>query len=213
MIFSSELDLDSFMDKIKNIDFQLTEEDSKFEYNIEVFENKECIKESQDVINLLTDLKNGLLETYSSDGFPLLSANIGKVSNEEDSITIKYSIRSSDELKENELINETKSIANKYEFEFIIDSKKPFFPFKENSQIRKILQESYHDLYGKETTVKKIHACMEGGILSNNIKDLDICTIAPTIENCHSVNENVSISSTERVYRWIKDTLQRFNKI
>lgn len=70
---------------------------------------------------------------------------------------------------------------------------------------------SYKDLYGKDTTIKKVHACMEGGILSNNIKDLDICTIAPTIEHCHSVNENVSISSTERVYIWLKDTLIRFN--
>ena len=53
---------------------------------------------------------------------------------------------------------------------------------------------------------------MEGGILSSNIKDLDICTIAPTIENCHSVNEKVSISSTKRVYEWLKDTLNRFQQ-
>ena len=65
---------------------------------------------------------------------------------------------------------------------------------------------------GKNTTIKKVHACMESGILSSNIKDLDICTISPTIENCHSVNENVSISSIKRVYEWLKDTLIRFNK-
>ena len=65
---------------------------------------------------------------------------------------------------------------------------------------------------GKNTTIKKVHACMESGILSSNIKDLDICTIAPTIDNCHSVSENVSISSIKRVYEWLKDTLIRFNK-
>ena len=212
VIFSSEHVLDDLMDSIKNIDIKLGEEDSKFEYDIELLENKKCIEESQDVINLLADLKNGLLEIYSNDGFPLLSANIGKVSNEDNSITIKYSIRSSDELKEEELINETKTIADKHGFEFVIDSQKPFFPFKENSNIREILAKSYKDLFGKDTTVKKIHACMEGGILSSNISDLDICTIAPTIENCHSVNENVSISSTNRVYEWLKETLVRFNK-
>ena len=46
-----------------------------------------------------------------------------------------------------------------------------------------------------------------------NIKNVDICTIAPTIENCHSVNERVSISSTKRVYKWLKNTLIRFNKL
>lgn len=134
------------------------------------------------------------------------------MSNEDNFITIKYSIRSSDKFKEEKTINEAKDVANKYGFEIIVDSQKPFFPFKENSNIREILAKSYKDLFGKDTTVKKIHACMEGGILSSNIKDLDICTIAPTIENCHSVNENVSISSTKRVYEWLKETLVRFNK-
>lgn len=60
-------------------------------------------------------------------------------------------------------------------------------------------------------TIKKIHACMEGGILKENIKDVDICTIAPTIENIHSVNECVSISSTKRVYEWLKHTLIKYN--
>lgn len=46
-----------------------------------------------------------------------------------------------------------------------------------------------------------------------NINNVDICTIAPTIEKCHSVNERVSISSTKRVYKWLKDTLIRFNKL
>lgn len=87
-----------------------------------------------------------------------------------------------------------------------------FFPFKEDSKIRKLLADSYKKLYGKETAIKKVHACMEGGILSNNIPNLDICTIAPTIDNCHSVNERVSISSTNRVYEWLKDTLTEFNK-
>ena len=95
----------------------------------------------------------------------------------------------------------------------IIDAKKPFFPFKENSMIRKFLEDTYKKLYKKETTIKKGHACMEGGILSKNIADLDICTIAPTIDNCHSINEQVSISSTERVYNWLKETLIEYNKI
>ena len=211
VIFSSEYDADTIKNGIENFNFDLSKEDSNFHYDIETLDTSEAIEQSEDIVNLLNDLKNGLLETYSDDGFPLLSSNIGKVSIENDKVTIKYSIRSSDKSKEEDLINETKKTAEKYGFEIVVDSIKPFFPFKEKSKIRKLLAESYKDLYGKDTTIKKIHACMEGGILSSNIQDLDICTIAPTIENCHSVNENVSISSTERVYKWLKDTLIRFN--
>ena len=74
------------------------------------------------------------------------------------------------------------------------------------------MAETYKELYDRETTIKKVHACMEGGILSNNIQNLDICTIAPTIENCHSINEKVSISSIKRVYEWLKQTLIKYNQ-
>ena len=102
-------------------------------------------------------------------------------------------------------------LANYYGFELNIDAKKPFFPFKENSIIRNLLADTYKELYGKEAIIKKVHACMEGGILSNNIENLDICTIAPTIYNCHSINECVSISSINRVYNWLKQTLIKYN--
>lgn len=113
--------------------------------------------------------------------------------------------------KDIENLKEIELLSNRYGFELNIDARKPFFPFKENSIIRELLAETYKDLYDKETNVKKVHACMEGGILSNNIDDLDICTIAPTIDNCHSINERVSISSTNRVYDWVKETLIRYN--
>jgi dipeptidase D len=102
-------------------------------------------------------------------------------------------------------------LANKYEFDLRIIADKPFFPYKDKSIIRNILSKTYEELYGKKTTINKVHACMEGGILSNNIKDLDICVIAPTIENCHSINERVSISSTKRVYEWLKQSLIKYN--
>lgn len=103
-------------------------------------------------------------------------------------------------------------MSGKYGFELTVDARKPFFPYKDTSTIRDILSETYKKIYDKGITIKKVHACMEGGILSNNIQDLDICTIAPTIENCHSINERVSISSTKRVYEWLKQTLIKYNQ-
>lgn len=212
ILFSSEYSLDNLKNKIKNIELNLSNDDSNFNYDIKKINDSKVIIESEDIIDFIYEIKNGLLEEYEDDGFPLLSSNIGKISIENDTIIIKYSIRSSDKLKEKMLLDEVKELSNKFGFEFIIDAKKPFFPFKEKSSIRELLAKTYKELYGKDTNIKKIHACMEGGILSNNIKDLDICTIAPTIENCHSINEKVSISSTKRVYNWLKETLIKYNQ-
>lgn len=210
--FSSYYNIDELKNKIKNIDFNLSNDDLNFKYNIEEIDKQQFIVESKDIICLIHELKNGLLEIYKDDGFPLLSSNIGKISIEDDTVIIKYSIRSSDKIKEEMLLDEVQELTNKYGFEFVIDARKPFFPFKQKSNIRELLEKSYRELYGKETNIKKVHACMEGGILSNNIKDLDICTIAPTIENCHSINEKVSISSINRVYDWLKKTLIMYNE-
>lgn len=213
VIFSSDKNIETLNKKLNNIELDLSVEDSKINLYLEESGLANSIKESEDIVQFVAEIKDGLLETYQDDNFPLLSANIGKISISNDILEIKYSIRSSDLEKEEMLLNEIQLLANQYDFEMIIDAKKPFFPFKENSMIRKILADTYKKLYGKETIIKKVHACMEGGILSNNIDDLDICTIAPTIDNCHSVDERVSISSTERVYDWLKETLIDYNRI
>ena len=211
IVFSSEESLEKLNEKIENLNLDLSDEDSNISITLEKTENRTVIKDSKDIVEFVSKIKSGLLETYPNDNFPLLSSNIGKIAVENDNIVIKYSVRSSDLSKENDLLKENELLCNQYKFDFKIDAKKPFFPFKENSNIRNILAETYKNLYGKETVVKKVHACMEGGILSNNIKDLDICTIAPTIDNCHSINERVSISSIKRVYDWLRESLIRFN--
>ena len=213
IIFSSSNDIETIKTRINGLNLKLGKDDKDFKYNIEIIGKCNIIEETNNILGLLNELKSGLLEIYENDSFPILSANIGKISLEKDEIIIKYSIRSSDKIKENNIIQEVKALTKKYDFSITIDSLKPFFPYKENSKIRKILEKSYKELYKKDTTIKKIHACMEGGIFSSNIQDLDICTISPTIQHCHSTNENLSISSTKRVYNWLKDTLQRYNKI
>ena len=212
IVFSSNKSLEELNSILKSIDLELKDDDKNLSLTIENYDDNKSIIESNDIYNLIDEIKDGLLETYKEDNFPLLSANIGKISVANDNLEIKYSIRSSDKEKEDLLLKEIEKLASKYNFTINIDAKKPFFPFKEDSKIRKLLANSYKKLYGKETMIKKVHACMEGGILSNNIPNLDICTIAPTIDNCHSVNERVSISSTNRVYEWLKDTLTEFNK-
>ena len=211
IIFSSTKSLEELNNILRNTNLELTDDDKNLSLSIENFNDNKSILESNEIYSFISEIKNGLLETYKEDNFPLLSANIGKISITDNNLEIKYSIRSSSKDKEDILFKELEELVNKYNFVINIDAKKPFFPFKEDSKIRKLLADSYKKLYGKDTVIKKVHACMEGGILSNNIPNLDICTIAPTINNCHTVNESVSISSIIRVYEWLKQTLIYFN--
>lgn len=213
IIFSSNLSLDKINEILRNLTYNLSNDDKNLSLNvIQCNQNLRKITNYNEIINFINELDDGLIETFKEDEFPLLSSNIGKINIDSNKIIIKMSVRSSDENKEKEQLEKIKELCNKYNLIFNLDVKKPFFPYKEESTIRELLANTYQELYNKETIVKKVHACMEGGIISSNIDNLDICTIAPTIDNCHSINERVSISSTLSVYNWLKETLIKYNK-
>ena len=209
--FTSDKTIDELNNIIREYNYNLIDDDKNLKINIEKIELQKSIIDSNNITDFIDNIKSGLIEVFEDDNFPLFSANIGAVILNNDEMNIKYSIRSSDIEKENKYIDELKDISRKYNFDMNIIAKKPFFAFKKNSEIRNILFNTYRTLYGKNAVIRKVHACMEGGILSENIPNLDICTIAPTISNCHSVNECVSISSTKRVYEWLKQALIKYN--
>ena len=213
IVFSSNFDLDKINGTLKGLSYNLSRDDNNLKLSVvQCNQNLKRISNYNEIINFINELDDGLIERFKEDNFPLLSSNIGKINILDNKIIIKMSVRSSDEYKEEKQLDRIKELCNKYNLMFNLDVKKPFFPYKEKSYIRELLANTYKELYNRETTVKKIHACMEGGIISSNIDNLDICTIAPTIDNCHSVNERVSISSTIRVYNWLKETLIKYNK-
>lgn len=213
IVFSSNFDLDKINETLKSLSYNLSRDDNNLKLSVaQCNQDLKRISNYNEIINFINELDDGLIETFEEDEFPLLSSNIGKINMIDNKIIIKMSVRSSDEYKEKNQLDRIKELCNKHKLIFNLDVKKPFFPYKEKSYIRELLSNTYKELYNRETTVKKIHACMEGGIISSNIDNLDICTIAPTIDNCHSVNERVSISSTIRVYNWLKETLIKYNK-
>lgn len=213
IVFSSNFDLDKINETLKGLSYNLSRDDNNLKLSVvQCNQDFKRISNYNEIINFINELDDGLIERFKEDNFPLLSSNIGKINILDNKIIIKMSVRSSDEYKEEKQLDRIKGLCNKYNLMFNLDVKKPFFPYKEKSYIRELLANTYKELYNRETTVKKIHACMEGGIISSNIDNLDICTIAPTIDNCHSVNERVSISSTIRVYNWLKETLIKYNK-
>ncbi len=213
VLFTTNKNIEELNIIINSLNYNLTTEDKNLSIELEEINTDKYIKESKDIISFVDNIKSGLIEVYKEDNFPLFSANIGTINLMDNNIEIKYSIRSSDFDLENNYLNELKNISDKYGFEMNVIARKPFFAYKEKSQVRDLLYETYKELYKKDAVIKKVHACMECGILSSKIPNLDICTIAPTISNCHSINECVSISSTERVYKWLKQTLIKYNNI
>ena len=62
----------------------------------------------------------------------------------------------------------------------------------------------------KKIQIEAIHAGLECGLFSEKRPDLDMISIGPDIFDIHTPAEHLSISSTQRVYKYLVKMLEAF---
>lgn len=162
---------------------------------------------SKNIIKFLNTIEDGVLKR-NDVFFPLTSSNLGVIRQTDDEVKIELSIRSSIVGFEDFYVSRAERIAKKFRLKYILEDKKPFFTFKEDSPLRQLLVDTYQTMFCKNITLEDVHAGLEGGIFAQEIKNLDICVIGANLYDIHSVNEKVEIESMERVLSWLKETLR-----
>ena len=63
-------------------------------------------------------------------------------------------------------------------------------------------------LFDTKAKVIAIHAGLECGILCEKLNGLDAVSIGPAMRDIHTCRERLSVSSTERVYRYVCEVLK-----
>ena len=71
------------------------------------------------------------------------------------------------------------------------------------SPLLEATKQAYIDLFGEQPQVLAIHAGLECGLFLEKYPYLDMVSIGPQMYGVHSPQERLSISSTERCYRWL----------
>ena len=77
-----------------------------------------------------------------------------------------------------------------------------------NSPLLEVVKESYRSLFKAEPKVLAIHAGLECGLFLEKYPYLDMVSIGPQMYGVHSPQERLSISSTERCYKWLCHVLK-----
>ena len=67
----------------------------------------------------------------------------------------------------------------------------------------------YEEQYGEAPKIEAIHAGLECGILSSKVEDLDCVSFGPDMKDIHTAQERLSISSVERVWKYLLAVLER----
>ncbi len=152
------------------------------------------------------DIK-GLVETSLNMGILKYCAKDGEKEGME-SLLAEFSVRSSIESAKAALIDKLDAVTSLAGGTMEVTGDYPGWKYRADSPLREKMIVLYEKMYGEKPKVEAIHAGLECGILGHKINDLDGVSIGPDMENIHTTEETLSISSTKRVWEYLVSLLE-----
>lgn len=164
---------------------------------------------TSNIISFLNKAPNGII-AFSKDieGLVQTSLNLGVLKTNENNVGFSFAVRSSKESEKLELLNQLKSVTALCGGSINTHSFYPAWEYRENSPLRDIMKNVYLKMFGKNPEVTVIHAGLECGILGEKIENLDAVSFGPNVFDVHTTEEHLSISSTERSYKYLCKILE-----
>lgn len=153
---------------------------------------------------------NGI-QAMSADieGLVQTSLNLGILSTQEDAMVASFCVRSSvssqKEMLKARLICLAKQLGGKTEISGEYDA----WEYRAESPLRELMVEVFKDQYGKAPEIEAIHAGVECGLFSGKMPGLDCVSIGPDLSEIHTPRERLSISSTQRMWKFLVEVLKR----
>jgi dipeptidase D len=83
---------------------------------------------------------------------------------------------------------------------------------KPESSIVRLMSELYRELYHGQPHVYACHAGLECGIVGANYPKMEMISFGPNITGAHSPDERVQISSVQKFWNYLLETLKRIPK-
>ncbi len=173
-------------------------------------ENKAMTSEStSEVIDLLNELPSGVIAMSKEiEGLVETSLNLGILKTEGECVSFGFAVRSGIDGERDKLSQRLRDIAHQYSCSVDFYSEYPAWEYKKESQLREIMSALYNEMYGTEMAVTAIHAGLECGLFCGKIKGLDCVSFGPDMFDIHTPQERLSISSTERMWKFLLRVLE-----
>ena len=167
-------------------------------------------KEQSDFLRAVQACPNGIFR-MSPDVKDLVqtSNNLARVQLKDGNYTVMCLTRSS---VESEKMDEAAGIRSAFE---LIGAKVEFtggYPGwtpKPEAKIVKLMADIYLEMFKSEPQVLACHAGLECGIIGRNYPEMEMISFGPTIKGAHSPDERVQISSVQKFWNFLLETLKR----
>jgi dipeptidase D len=80
------------------------------------------------------------------------------------------------------------------------------------ADIIKVMSDLYQEMYQEKPNVYACHAGLECGLLGTHYPDMEMISFGPNIRGAHSPDEKVQISSVQKFWDFLLETLKRIPK-
>lgn len=152
----------------------------------------------------LQALPNGV-QGMSADmpGLVETSLNMGILQLDEKELHASFAVRSSVESAKAALIDRMAAVVCLAGGACEVAGDYPGWKYRVDSPLREKMVALYERMYGKKPQVEAIHAGLECGLLGSKIPDLDCVSFGPQMNDIHTTEETLSISSTARVWEYL----------
>jgi dipeptidase D len=164
---------------------------------------------TQKVIDFLILLPNGVM-TMSSDieGLVETSLNVGILNTNFNEVIASCAIRSSVENAKHKINLIVETLTKTFGGYIESHGDYPGWQYNPDSVLREDMLRIYKNMFGCEAKVEALHAGLECGIMASKLPGLDCVSFGPNILDIHTTEEKLSISSTQRMWKYILEILK-----
>lgn len=140
------------------------------------------------------------------------SNNLARILVKEGSYNIQCLNRSSVDSEKVDLANAISSAFDLMEASLTYGNSYPGWQPKPDAPIIQLMSSLYEEMFGEKAHVNAVHAGLECGILGTNYPDMQMISFGPNIYGAHSPDERVQISSVQKFWKYLLETLKRIPK-
>mgnify|MGYP000732706404 CR=1 FL=1 len=129
----------------------------------------------------------------------------------DDAVHASFSVRSSVATQKQMLIDRLRCLTESLGGSVSTHGEYPGWEFMPQSPLRDLMVQVFTDQYGYAPKVEAIHAGLECGLFSAKLPGLDCVSFGPDLKEIHTFRESLSVSSVQRVYAMVVETLKRMH--
>lgn len=196
---------------LKSIEEKINKDLSQKDAHIQVSKTLDkfsfTLEDSKKIIDEIVNLKQGAITIKNND--IILSGNVGSIETIQNQVIITGILRSIEELELQEYNEKNKILSRKNNF--MVEEVYQDYAWipDNNSKLKEEYKNIYYQINGKYPEFEITHGGMECSAIKRRIQGLDMISVGSKIENFHTVNEKMYISSCEKTIKVLLSFLDK----